>query len=754
MTNTIIKSILTNGSAITTPETGVAGKYKNVTFTSGDAGGTDKGVRMMPKPVFVSFPGDAISKDSFSLTVNYKPAYTASTATAQDLRRVIFNLQSLDRSTEITLEFFNSRLSLIYRSGSQTQRVSTTANARLWSKDAWKKITCEFIANSQDCLKIFIDDIRVDNEPRVSGQLNIETVESTLFLGCIDDRNNQVAEGTLDDLEVINVDVVQPPVDPPIDPPPPPPPVSDMPSLTRKAFGVNVSQFEDWMSQYPINLMKQARGAQTGILWGGWSGGNATMSSDGWAMPATANDVSRYLVGFSANGQTIQTGRYVLLLTAQTNDVSRFMLNEMLAQQSRVTLVSDVTTNNIRRIVFDYNDAGSTNQQRGLVLAVQGPSPDPIRLSLGKLEHEAILSSTVSDSAKTGEQIWSPELLNNLAGFRALRMPWWSGAINQYLSSEPERLWARRPQMSNATWTTGAGVPWEAQIRLCRASKIVPWLCVPANTNNEYFDEFATLVANEHPEGSVIVELSVEVWNFGFLANSYFTAMAAGMPGAPAGNYQRALYAYGYRSIELLTRLAARLGDRVRMPLSGQADFGDATNNPTLEWIMAGAQAHANFSQHRSKLALSTAPYFGSWIATDTASVSAIRTGGSNAVISRMQTAATQVANQMQGALVVANRYNMPYYVYEGGQHLVLATMDATVHNAIITAQRSPEMGTIYQNFWTQVGNAAHVVAAYNLVDMPNQYGYWGALESWDLTTPKFTALRQVASVINNPVVV
>jgi hypothetical protein len=119
----------------------------------------------------------------------------------------------------------------------------------------------------------------------------------------------------------------------------------------------------------------------------------------------------------------------------------------------------------------------------------------------------------------------------------------------------------------------------------------------------------------------------------------------------------------------------------------------------------------------------------------------------------RVETAAAQVLNQMNGALAVCTEENMPWFVYEGGQHLVLANsggvVDATLHTAISEANRSQRMGDLYRTFWTQVAARAKVVAAYDLVDKNSAYGYWGAFETWDRSTPKWTALANVAQTVN-----
>ena len=110
----------------------------------------------------------------------------------------------------------------------------------------------------------------------------------------------------------------------------------------------------------------------------------------------------------------------------------------------------------------------------------------------------------------------------------------------------------------------------------------------------------------------------------------------------------------------------------------------------------------------------------------------------------------------MQSKAVVAVKYGLKLFAYEGGQHLV-GIMGAE-NNAALTAvfkaaNRSPRMRTLYAEYlqnWKNVGG--DLFLHYSDVCGYTKWGNWGALESQDqapASAPKFQALTDFA--IQNP---
>ena len=97
--------------------------------------------------------------------------------------------------------------------------------------------------------------------------------------------------------------------------------------------------------------------------------------------------------------------------------------------------------------------------------------------------------------------------------------------------------------------------------------------------------------------------------------------------------------------------------------------------------------------------------------------------------------------------------YKLPLIAYEGGQSLVGAST-RSMQNLFVSANRDARMQTVYTtllNDWRSQGG--QMFTAYASIYAPNEYGEWGALESFMDTVyplssapPKWQALQNFIS--------
>ena len=153
-------------------------------------------------------------------------------------------------------------------------------------------------------------------------------------------------------------------------------------------------------------------------------------------------------------------------------------------------------------------DVVSVGHGNHLMRIVETDPADPIR-------RIAIVPEQYEDEYAQGE-IFNPDWLARIDGFRAVRFMDWMGTNN---STQSE--WADRPLVDDAIWSN-RGVPLEVMIDLANRIGADPWFNIPHLATDEYIREFAQVVKDRlNPALTAHVEHSNEVWNWQFQQAQY-----------------------------------------------------------------------------------------------------------------------------------------------------------------------------------------------------------------------------------------
>jgi hypothetical protein len=366
-------------------------------------------------------------------------------------------------------------------------------------------------------------------------------------------------------------------------------------------------------------------------------------------------------------------------------------------------------------------------------------------------------------AALAAGQIFNAAFLSRIRNFHTMRFMDWLSTNNNTLKS-----WSDRPLQSNAFWGTSNGVPIETAVQLANAVSADAWLNVPAMADNNYITQMATLVHGLlGTSQKAYVEYSNEVWNGMFSQANY--AQVQGQATFPSGlgspfDYNRNFF--GMRTAQICDIWKSTWGtdaNRVVCVLGAQAaNPYTATESLSCPFWTSGAPCSAHGIG-----AVAIAPYFGgvipsAWTSQPDGGLAdlfasltsqndpSIPAGGWLARVSAMETA-------MATALAP---YKLPMIAYEGGQTFQgfpTYSNGSPIVNLFVAANRDPRMGAAYTTYLNQwKANGGQLFMNFTDTSNYNQYGEWGALESFMQTTsplssapPKWQALLNFIS--NNP---
>jgi hypothetical protein len=216
---------------------------------------------------------------------------------------------------------------------------------------------------------------------------------------------------------------------------------------------------------------------------------------------------------------------------------------------------------------------------------------------------------------------------------------------------------------------------------------------------------------------------------------------------------------YAKRSAEIFRIFQNEFGaqqNRVVRVLSGQA----ASSNVLAQIMIAFQQPSINGVSINptgaTATAMAIAPYFGNGLADSIVTNNEVNTITVAEILNRLNTTyLPQAIQRMQQNKVVADQYSLPLIAYEGGQHL--AATGNNVNNATLTqklhdANRAAGMYTLYRDYfdaWFSTGGG--VFAHYAFTQVPNEYGFWGALEHLGQTTADAQKYRALVDVLALP---
>ncbi len=339
-------------------------------------------------------------------------------------------------------------------------------------------------------------------------------------------------------------------------------------------------------------------------------------------------------------------------------------------------------------------------------------------------------------------QPFNPEYLKKIAPFKVLRFMDWARTND---NRPPLGQWANRAHLGDATYTDGAGVPFERMIDLANTLHADPWLCVPHLANDDFVRRMAQLVHDRlAPDLNLHIEYSNEVWNGGF-AQSKWALEQSKKLGLPAPNGQPGAF-YAQRSVQIF---------KIFEDVFGPAD------RRRLVRVIAGQSAWTNFAEtalawkdtaaHTDVLAI--APYFEAAAAADkTNAAETLATPADDIARQMFDDIGAKLTAQIRSNATLARKHKVRLEAYEGGSgnttfYFPQEQQDAMT-NALAAANRSPVMREVYKAFYsTWAANGGGLMLQYSGIGAWSKWGFWGALEyvtQDPAAAPKYLGLLDV----------
>jgi hypothetical protein len=418
-----------------------------------------------------------------------------------------------------------------------------------------------------------------------------------------------------------------------------------------------------------------------------------------------------------------------------------------------------------------YDGQGALSYGFDAVLSHSSPGRDVVTVATPTWEGGFLLCITSTDPRHTGNnlrnirvvyskeeslleagQTFRPGFLQLLQNFRVLRFMDWGRTNNNSISS-----WSKRSQLTDGGYGTAAGVPWEIDLGLANASGTDPWLDIPAEADNDYITQFATLAHRSlNTSSGIYVELSNEVWNASFSQYQYSARKGRELWPA-AGAYQAATDWYGMRTAQMCDIWKAVWGNdfsRVHCVLGAQTE-NPYTATQALDCPLWVGSGNAPCSKHHiSEVAICW--YFSfavpaSWGTLTRAQqldqlFSELNHGG--LIPGDYPGGYLKQAADFEKAYALALKpYDLPFISYEGGQGFSGAFASSQYPEGswavelYIAANRDPRMRDAYLSALTAWrANGGRTATQYADISAPNHWGEWGALESFGDTTSPLTS--------------
>jgi len=566
--------------------------------------------------------------------------------------------------------------------------------------------------------------------------------------------------------------------------PPDPAPMPDDPEMTRlntpasgqpsapatvipQPVAINLAAIADWSPQVPfLDHFKTAR-PWIGHLAGQWGGAGHDdlavadyLDPDGWptAIPPELGSIGTVILTDLPDTAISLAGRYLLRYDGDG-------IVEVLGRGRNVRYQDG-------QVWFDYTPGPGSVEIR-IQRTDRAHSNDYVRnITVVKQEH--------LDAYDKGA-LFNPRWLTRLQGFSALRFMDWMAT-----NGSTQVKWEDRPQITDYTWSRN-GVPAEVMLALASRLGTNPWFSMPHVGNDDYFQNFAQLVAGQLDDGQkTYVEYSNEVWNWQFPQAQWANDQAQ----ARWGQEDLWMQFYGGRAAEMAqiwsTVFGARAPDqlvRVMATQTGWLGLEQQILQAPL-WVAENPERNPPASYFD---AYAVTGYFGgilgykeradvvrAWIsdsterAADEARRRGLKAEARREFIAahRYDIASAQAGLELRDGLISGDPADtvvdllgrvLPYHadiaaangldliMYEGGSHVV--GIGAIVDDKALTEffthlNYTPEMGVLYAELlagWHALGG--QMFTAYVDVSTPAKWGSWGALRSLDDDNPRWDAL-------------
>ncbi len=501
---------------------------------------------------------------------------------------------------------------------------------------------------------------------------------------------------------------------------------NDDPESSPARLGMNLARVSSFASQIAfVDIFKQS----TGSSFDPWS---PSVSTDANGYPleiVSPNTVSTNLVNVS--GGLYPAGQYTLIFTGD----------------GTVALGDDASGS--------FNQSGGTGSYS---FTVSSPTSDGIALGITRssvsnpVRDIHVILPGYEDSYEASP--FYPPFLESLAGFDVIRFMAWSRTNHSQLST-----WSQRTTKEHATQARSYGPAYEYAIELCNELDADPWITIPHLVDDDFIQSLASLIHdNLESSRNVYIEYSNELWNGQFDQTDWVQDEGVSL-GLSAQTSRAGRYYTAKRSAEIFKIFEDEFGSqssRVKKVLATQS--GNATVSEDILFAFQQASINSVSVNPWGVQAdyLAGAPYFGGSLGTDLIAQSEVNTISVDTMLERVvDTYLPQSILRMQTDKEVIDEFNLSngatleLISYEGGQSLAPSgseSSNSVLVQKLIDANRDPQIYDIYQQYleaWED--NSGGLFMHFLLVQTPNEFGSWGALEYLDQSLDdahKYRALR------------
>jgi hypothetical protein len=328
-----------------------------------------------------------------------------------------------------------------------------------------------------------------------------------------------------------------------------------------------------------------------------------------------------------------------------------------------------------------------------------------------------------------------PLFLKRINDFSIYRFMDWQETNNSKISS-----WAERPKITDATFSSGNGVPLEYMVLLCNFQNASPWFNIPHLADNDYVERFAKYVKeNLHRSLDIYIEYSNEVWNTVFEQHRYAVNMGRKM-GLSENDFQAYARFYAQRSVEIFM-VWKRIfnGDqRLKFILAGQIG-----NNWLAKEILDWKGAHKIVD------AYAVAPYFGGKFGYGE-QVGKSKQMSLDEFEAALREDIQYIAEQSRQQSEFLKEYGIPLFAYEAGQHLVGVYGNENddslneLFDKINRAEAMKQLYSLYLKLWKR--NGGNVMMMFSSIAKQSKWGRWGITENMyaeRVGSPKLDAILE-----------
>jgi hypothetical protein len=484
------------------------------------------------------------------------------------------------------------------------------------------------------------------------------------------------------------------------------PPVDVVNNDQSAILGMNLSFVTYWTREWVFtNVIRQSKGWFSTNTGGNPydDGGSVQTDANGWPILPAGKAAATIML--NATDGRYPGGKYICTYDGEGDIVFGWDAKNGAKQPGRIEV--NVTPSNT-----------------GIYMRIENSNPSN-RVRNVKLIHEDLVDHPSS---------FHPLFVERLKPFKTLRFMDW-----QRTNTTSQRQWSDRVTPDYFTQGERGGVAIELLIELANELGADPWICMPAQADDDYVRRFAQLVKNRlHPGGKVYVEWSNEVWNSQFEVHKWIKSetdnTSLSMP------FFDKWAAEARRDFDIWTEVWGTQSNRVVRVAASQAANAWVTGK--LLERMGG-----KFD------AVSCSTYFGLPSAVEKTLTSS--------------TSVDEIIDHLENNIVTDNRkfykqhsdlakqYGSQYgrtiklIAYEGGQHLADGGMNKPHKAALIAAQDHPKMYDLYQQNmleFERAGGSANVM--FNYVGRRDQWGSWGHLQYQD---ESLNSARKFKAILDYP---